>query len=117
MRHLRNGAAGCADVDSVWDARGGDRARFWEFSSKARLFVVTQSALVAFCGQALSTRFPILSPGDALMLVVLAVLGLTLSSICHRMLLGASFWVDYYQARLGLIEGARLAARGRRGYS
>lgn len=79
-----------------------------EFSSKANLFVVTQSALVAFSGQALFTRFPLESVGSLLMLVVFSILGLTLSFICHRIIVGASFWIEYYQTRLGLLESAKL---------
>ena len=79
-----------------------------EFSSKANLFIVTQAAILAFAGTNITDAIPSSDWGDIFTISIFCALGFILSFICHRMLQGASFWIEYCQTRLGVLEPSKL---------
>lgn len=79
-----------------------------QYSIKANLFIVTQSAIVAFSGKLLADSIPSNTVSDLFTVSLFCSLGFILSFICNKLLEGASFWIDYYQTRLGTLEPAKL---------
>ena len=78
-----------------------------EFSLKVNLFIVTQSAIFAFAGSTLVERIPSKSWEEVITVSIFCSLGFVVSFICNRILQGSSFWIDYYQTRLGILEPAK----------